>query len=79
LVLGDDISQSAAEGLLETIADWDEVEAVERLKPDSVQPTLRRLCHVTVTEDADPVAVAARLADLPEVESAEPSSVRRLI
>jgi hypothetical protein len=55
------------------------IEQVEYLKPDAKLDELSRLCFLYLNDDADANRVIAKLAAMPEIESASSPSPRGLI
>jgi len=49
------------------------------VNPNAHLPALQRIGYAYVTEDADPDTLAAAIAQLPEVETAQPAPQRRLL
>jgi hypothetical protein len=65
------LSLEEQEDVLDQVANLPGVRRAERLLPGSPLPDLARLGVATVEDDADPRAVAALIAALPDVEYAD--------
>jgi hypothetical protein len=79
LVFQSGLSPEQQAATLARINTWAGVSRAACLKPEAKDPDVRRLCYAYVEDDADVAAIADRLAQLPEVESASVPAERRLI
>lgn len=74
-----DVPPERQDQVLEGIAGWGAVRSASRLNPKATLPALVRMAYAYLAEDASADDVIRQLKELPEIESAEAPSSRRLI
>jgi hypothetical protein len=57
---------------------WPAVQQAGYVNPNAHLPALQRMGYAYLAEDADPDTLAEAIAQLPEVETAQPAPQRRL-
>lgn len=74
-----EVTKEQQASMLDQIGRWEPVIKAAPLDPDAKHPSIRRMYHVYLTDDADATATVDCLSSLPEIESAAIPAPRYLI
>ena len=78
-VFRSDVPPEQQEVILTQINQWKSIQKATHLKPDTKHSELRRMCHAYLVDNEEQFNVMKRLADIPEIESADIPQKRSLI
>jgi hypothetical protein len=73
------LTSEQQDAILERLQSWTAIDKAERLNRTSSNPDISRMAYAYVSDEAEPRAIAQRLSEIPEIESATLPAPRRLV